>query len=247
MTVAETSARGNSANEFPTTHWTDLQALNDPGHPEYTVHLGALIHKYWKPAYHYLRALRRSSADDARDLTQQFFTMLLSRRDLEKLSPDLGSFRGFLKTALRNFVNSARRAEISRREGMGGKTFRFSEAEEEWLQVSHQSAALTPDDAFDRKWIRDVIFNAVAELREELAVDEKSLYYEIFRDYCLDDAATPPTYDELAARYGVGPDDVRNYLRYARQRMRKIVKRTLVEYVGPRANIEDELAFILSK
>src|SRR5260221_4766653 len=93
---------GSVDQEFPETRWSQLLELRDPAHPRYAEHLERLAKQYWQPVFHYVRALRRS---DAEDLTQQFFAMLLSRRDLEKLSPERGSFRGFLKTALRNFLH----------------------------------------------------------------------------------------------------------------------------------------------
>ena len=101
------------SQEFPETRWSQLLELRDPSHPRYAEHLERLAKQYWSPVHHYARALCRGDAD-AEDLTQQFFAMLLARRDLEKLSPDRGSFRGFLKTALRNFVLSAGRANAVR-------------------------------------------------------------------------------------------------------------------------------------
>src|SRR6185369_5234403 len=97
--------------DFPETRWSQLLELRDPAHPRYAEHLDRLAQQYWKPVYHYAKALRRA---DAEDVTQQFFAMLLARRDLENLSPDRGSFRGFLKTALKHFVLSADRAAAVR-------------------------------------------------------------------------------------------------------------------------------------
>src|SRR5262245_33275922 len=66
--------------EFPETHWSQLLEIQNPAHPRHAEHLQGLVQRYWKPAYLYLRAIRSMSAEDAEDLTQQFFAMLLARR-----------------------------------------------------------------------------------------------------------------------------------------------------------------------
>src|SRR5689334_12565202 len=59
--------------EFPETHWSQLLELRNPAHPRHAEHLDDLVQQYWKPAYLYVRAVRAMSAEDAEDLTQQFF------------------------------------------------------------------------------------------------------------------------------------------------------------------------------
>src|SRR5204862_6164990 len=100
--------------EFPETHWSQLLELRNPSHPRHAEHLDVLVQQYWKPAYLYLRAIRAMSAEDAEDLTQQFFAMLIARRAFDKLSLERGGFRGFLKTALRRFAVGADREDASR-------------------------------------------------------------------------------------------------------------------------------------
>jgi RNA polymerase sigma factor (sigma-70 family) len=222
------------AHEFPETQWSQLLALGDPDHPRRPELLEKLIAGYWRPTYLYVRAIRRVSAEDAEDLTQQFFTMLLARRDLEKLSPERGSFRGFLKTALRHFLASAGRAERAR-----PALFPYAEAEAAWQ--SHPD--LPPDEAFDRAWARTVLLDAVERLKRELLSSGRVRPFEIFEAYCLKDEKV--TYQALAQRFGVSEDEIRNRLREVRLRLREILRRLVREYLGPDENIDQELAFIL--
>ncbi len=216
--------------DFPETEWSQLLRLRDPAHPGRPAILDRLAQQYWQPAYHYLRALRRLTAHDAEDLTQQFFAMLLSRGDLDRLSPDRGSFRGFLKTALRNFVISAERAAKTR-----PQTWAFGEAEAAFARYQ----GLGPDEVFDRAWGHAVLAEAVTRLEQDLQPRQ----FEVFAAYCLADE--PATYEQLAARFQVSHDDVRNRLREARQRLRAIVRRLLREYLGSGEDLERELAAIL--
>jgi RNA polymerase sigma factor (sigma-70 family) len=223
--------------EFPETHWSQLLEIRNPAHPRHAEHLERLVQTYWKPAYLYLRAIRAMSAEDAEDLTQQFFAMLLARRAFDKLSPDRGSFRGFLKTALRRFAVSAQRRESAR----GPQTFNFQEAE------SLHDRELSPEAAFDREWARGVVTEMMRGLRDEFRAQGKELHYVLFQEYCAETAGSEVSYDALAKLHGISTDDVRNYLRVIRQRGREVLKDMLRDYLFPGEDVEDELRFILSR
>lgn len=244
--------------QFPSTEWSRLLQLHDPAHPRYQEVLSGLISAYWKPAYHYVRALRRVQVSEAMDLTQQFFTMLLARRDFEKITPDRGSFRGFLKTALRNFLVSNDRSKAARRPKGDARLFSFDPVDVEWMQAAEPSLD-DPEAAFDREWARIVLLEGVRQLEEQLSEKGKHLYFEIFRDYCLepsgveladgtagDASAGAPTYGELASRYDINEDAVRNYLRYARRELRALLRRNVREYLGEQADVELELKQLLA-
>lgn len=231
--------------DFPETHWSRLLELRDPDHPRHREHLEGLARQYWMPAYHYIRAIRGISPGEAEDLTQQFFVMLLSRGSLGSLSPDRGSFRGFLKTALRRLVASADRARAAREPKDGMRVYRFEEAEAHW-QDARKRQEPGPEEAFDREWARGVLAGTVNRLREELGAEGKPLLAELFREYCLE-PAEGVSYESLAARHGVSLDTVRNGLREARQRGREILKETLRDYLFPGEDVEEELRFILAK
>jgi RNA polymerase sigma-70 factor (ECF subfamily) len=219
--------------EFPETHWSQLLEIQNPAHPRHAEHLQGLIRTYWKPAYLYLRAIRAMSPQDAEDLTQQFFAMLLARKAFDKLSPDRGSFRGFLKTALRRFAVSAHRHEAAQ----GPRTFNFTEAE------ALHDRELSPEAAFDREWVRGVVTEMMRRLRDECRADGKELHYELFQEYC----GAEVSYEDLAKKHRISADDVRNHLRVIRQRGREVLKDMLRDYLFPGEDIEDELRFILSR
>jgi RNA polymerase sigma-70 factor (ECF subfamily) len=232
------------AAEFPDTRWSQILQLRDPAGPGYAERLESLLRRYWNPAYHYLRAIRTLKVEDAEDLTQQFFAMLLSRGSLETLSPDRGSFRGFLKTALRRWAVSAERKEAARAPRDGARLFRFEEAEAQWKRVQERN--LQPEEAFDREWVRGLLDDALARLEQDLKAEGKALPFEIFREYCLD-VREPVSYDELARRHAVTADEVRSALRTVRQRGREILRAMLQDQLPPGESIDDELRFILSR
>src|SRR5579863_7125103 len=143
---------GGSRRDFPSTRWNLIRGgtAREP--------LEHLIYLYWKPAYHYFRALGHKSVEDAKDLTQEFFARLVERRDWERLTPERGSFRGFLKRALKNFMIDAGRREQARRPAPGHFLFRFEE-------VRDAHPTVDPDHAFDRAWVLTILRDSIQELR----------------------------------------------------------------------------------
>lgn len=226
------------APDFPETHWSQILDIGSPGHPRHAEHLERLARRYWKPIYYYVRAMRSFSTADAEDVTQDFFEMLLRRTDFTALTPDRGSFRGFLKTALKRFIISTERKRMVRETQM----LRFGEADRVWAEMI-RSGPLTPEEAFDKAWARDVLEEAMTEVRNALDIEGKPLLYAVFRDY----TAGGVTYEELAAKHGMSLDDVRNGLRETRQRGREMLKDLLRDYLFPGEDLEAELRFVLGR
>jgi RNA polymerase sigma-70 factor (ECF subfamily) len=221
--------RGRSRRLRGRSYWRCASGPN----PNATSCSGALIDRYWIPAYEYVRSQRNVSVDDAKDLTQQFFAMVLERRDLERVSPERGSFRAYVKTAVRNFLASVDRAASAR-----PRLLPIEEGEAAWQRLQH----LPQEEIFDAAWARLVIARAVDLLRDEIAPTR----FAVFEAYALSDDPQI-TYREVAARFGISEDDVRNELRFARRSLRAIVRRVVLEYVGPDGDVEAEIALVLSR
>ena len=237
--------------QFPETHWSQLLELGDPANPNYGPNLDRLIHQYWMPVYHYVRSLRPVAGPEAEDLTQQFFTMLLDRSALSKLAPERGSFRGFLKTTLKYFLIDQDRSALARSPRDGARFFPFEEAEAAWKDARRESPPPAPEDAFDREWAREVLLEAVARTKRALASEGKEVYVAVFLEVWDEqhsvNSAQEASYAHLARKHSITENDVGNFLRVVRQRLKLILKEVVAEYVGPGENLEDEVRFILSR
>ncbi len=226
---------------FPATEWSRILEAADADPAERSARLDPLLRRYWKPVYCYVRAMRPMDAADAEDLTQGFFSMLLTRVDLSALSPDKGSFRGFLKTALRRFVISEQRKDFARSRAEARLDLPFGEAEQ-----LRPVEAPSPEAAFDRAWMRTVVEQMLRRLGDELAAAGKDVYFEVFRQYCLEPGESV-SYEDIARRHGLGADDVRNYLRVVRKRGRAIVRELVADYLAAGESVDAELAFVLAR
>jgi len=249
MGSAEDTSIGGSRRDFPSTCWTLLRKAGQAG-PET---LERLIYLYWKPAYYYLRAAGRKGVEDAKDLTQDFFTRLIERKDWERLSPERGSFRGFLKRALKNFLIDASRREQARQPS-SKFLFKFDECRDE-------PVAPTPDDAFDKEWVRTVLRDSIRDLEAQLKKDGTANVFEVFRLYCLPEGARGDpgessrfmmgleggntTYAEVAKKLGLRESDVRKRLARSRSILREIVLDRVREYSGDDRDVREEFERIL--
>lgn len=235
---------GGAQRAFPSTIWSDILSAADPSHPQYRERLNRLVQTYWKPVYAYIRAAWRKPVEDAKDLAQAFFAHVLEKEYLARLRPEQGSFRGYLKKALKHFLIDAARAESVRASVRPVFTLEASPAELERLGIAATDE--TPEQAYDREWFDCLFDDAVGTLRNFLSAAGKHLYFEIFKIYCLESDESP-TYASVADRLGIKETDVRNHLTYTRQVLRQILRERIREYVASDDEIEGELAEVLGR
>ena len=83
------SPEGIGRRRFATTRWSLVLAAGEGGSERSKRALAELCAQYWYPLYAYARR-RGYDPEDARDLTQAFFTKLLEKRDLRMADPTRG-------------------------------------------------------------------------------------------------------------------------------------------------------------
>jgi len=234
---------GGPAQAFPSTVWSQLQAAGDPSNPEYRRGLDHLLSSYWKPAFTYIRLAWHKPVEDAKDLTQAFFARLLEKSFVAGFQPERGSFRRYLKQALKYFlINAERDAAVRKPEG---RLCSLEAGSEELMKIAPASPEETPDAAYDRQWFQDLLESALRELKSNLLRDGKDAYVRVFEGYLLQDASTP-TYAEVAVRLELRETDVRNYLHYCRTALRQILRERIREYVESDSDVDRELIGFLS-
>src|SRR2546430_399454 len=137
------------SSQFPTTRWTLVIAAGDPHRKEARSALVSLCENYWYPLYAYLRR-RGYTADQAQDLTQEFFIRVLEGRYLDRADPEKGRFRSFLLTSLKFFVADEEDRHRARKRGGGAVLpLEFSSGEDRYQRQPALDA--TPEQVFDRR------------------------------------------------------------------------------------------------
>lgn len=233
---------GGPDRPFPTTIWSDILAAGNAGSPDSKQKLEQLLRTYWRPVYVYIRAAWGKTIEDAKDLAQAFFTHLIHKDYLSGARPEKGSFRGYLRTALKHFLIDAERSASARRPD--GHLFSIEASTQELADLGTPKDRENPDQAYDREWFRGLVLSAVEDLRALLAKEKKETYFEIFRIYCIDapeDELARPTYREVADRLGIKETDVRNHLNYCRRHLRPLLQQRVRNYVAHESEVAPEL------
>jgi RNA polymerase sigma-70 factor (ECF subfamily) len=92
---------------FTTTHWSVvLEAQGES--PAAQEALEKLCRTYWRPVYSFIRR-EGTGPDEAEDLTQSFFALLLERRNFDAVRKEKGRLRSYLLTSLKHFLVSEHR------------------------------------------------------------------------------------------------------------------------------------------
>ena len=121
MTNGQTMHTLPGRSGFPTTRWTLVVAAGGPDRADARSALVSLCENYWYPLYAWLRR-RGYPADQAQDLTQEFFIRVLEGRYVDRADPERGRFRSFLLTSLKFFVADEEDRNRAHKRGWGACT-----------------------------------------------------------------------------------------------------------------------------
>src|SRR5438105_6674375 len=107
----------NQTIAFTTTRWSVVLTAQGES-PAADQALEKLCRTYWWPLYGFVKR-QGYSAEDAQDLTQSFFAILLERRDLDAVRQEKGRLRSYLLVSFKNFLRKVHRREVALKRGGG--------------------------------------------------------------------------------------------------------------------------------
>jgi RNA polymerase sigma factor (sigma-70 family) len=232
---------------FPTTRYSIVAATRDDDPQARERALGALVEAYWRPVYKYVRVKWGSDAEDARDLTQEFFTRAIEKGFFQSYDPGKALFRTFLRVCLDRFVANERKAAGRLKRGGGAlvRQFDFEGAENE-LRAADVKEPITPDDFFRREWVRSLFGLALEDLRANLERDGKATHFALFERFDLGAHGNErPSYSDLASEFDIPSTQVTNFLALARREFRKAVLARLRDLSGSEAEFRAEARALL--
>jgi RNA polymerase sigma factor (sigma-70 family) len=202
---------------------------------------GDLLEGYWKPVYKHLRVTWRLDAEDARDLTQAFFTAAFQKEWLERFEPGKARFRTFVRVCADRFVLNARQS--ASRQKRGGDLHRISldfESAEQEMAAQQLASPPDPDAYFHQEFVRALCERAVEAVRAEYTQSGRRTHLALFERHDLAPDGTEVTYAQLAAEFGLTPTQVTNYLAQIRRRFRERALEALRGLCGSDAEFRRE-------
>jgi RNA polymerase sigma factor (sigma-70 family) len=240
MTNGQTMHTVPGSSRFPTTRWTLVVAAGDAHRKEASSALVSLCENYWYPLYAYLRR-RGYPADQAQDLTQQFFMRVLEGRYLDRANPEKGRFRSFILASLKFFVADEKDRDRAQKRGGGMLVPLESSSGEERYQrePAHDE---TPERIFERHWALSVLNRVVERLRDEFVQHGSPEHFERLKVFLLGQGDAP--YAELAREMNTSEGALKVAIHRLRKRYRDLFRQEIADTVADPAEVESELRFL---
>ena len=107
----------SEAVAFTTTNWSVVLRARGES-PAAQEALEKLCRTYWRPVYSFIRR-QGTGPEEAEDLTQGFFVVLLQRRNFDDVRKEKGRLRSYLLTSLKHFLVSEHRRAVTVKRGKG--------------------------------------------------------------------------------------------------------------------------------
>jgi DNA-directed RNA polymerase specialized sigma24 family protein len=235
---------GASASRFHTTRWSLVLAAADRPTADSRQALAKLCEIYWHPVYAFIR---RSGYDleQAQDLTQGFFTLLIEKNYLQAADRQRGRFRSFLLTAVKHFLaNEWDRGNALKRGGGQVRVPLDSLDLERWYKPTAVNE-VTPEVLFDRRWALSLLDHVMAKLRAAYTTSGKAEHFEVLSSF-LNRNSDDPRYEEVASSSGMSAGGLRMAVLRMRRKYRALLRAEIAETVASPEEIDDEIRFLLS-
>jgi len=241
QTIRPTVDIPSKADPFATTHWSlVLTAQGQSVAAEQA--LEALCCIYWRPLYAFARR-QGCDPEEARDLTQGFFELLLKRRDLDAARREKGRLRSYLLVSFKHFLGGERRREMTIKRGHGQWLISLEElhaTEHAGSSIGGLVDSLSADRLYQRRWASTLIDHVLKRLRNEYRATGNAFLFDSLK-LLLPDEPDAPSRAEIAARLGMTDNALRQAFHRFRHRYQLLLREEIGHTVADPSEIEDEL------
>ena len=239
--MSRSTRESTSGQWFGTTHWSVVFSARDTNPALADAAREELCKTYWGPIHSFVR-WQGFNPDDAKDLTQAFFQKLLEKDVWARANPEKGRMRSFLLTALKQFLADERDRARAAKRGGGAPVVSLDDSGVNEIPAGGNASA---ERNFDQKWAAAILDAARVRLREECESSGKAAFFNEVN--VLGEAEEKNlTYDEVAARVGMGVSGVKTAVSRLRQRYGELVREEVEKTVAKSADVDDEIAYLLS-
>ncbi len=232
-----------SAAAFTTTHWSVVLAAQGESLAAQEA-LEKLCRIYWWPLYGFVRR-QGYSPEAAQDLTQDFFVMLLERRDLSAVRQEKGRLRSFFLASLKNFLSKANRRAKAIKRGGGQPLVPLEEL------LARERADLEPTDSlsaeriYERRWALSLLEQVLARLGDEYRAAGRQSLFDQLKQLLTEDTGAP-SHAEIARALSMNENAVKQALHRLRRRYRFLVREEIAHTVAVPEDVEDEVRHFIS-
>src|SRR5438876_8983299 len=174
-----------------------------------------------------------------------FFSRLLARQGIDNVDPQRGRFRSFLLGAAKHFLADMRdhAQRLKRGAGQPIETIDPGTDTSPGLQLPDPNAP-SPERLFDRGWALTLLDRALAVIAEEHKAAGKSDQFEALKPWLTGDTENI-SQAEAARQLDLNEGAVKVAIHRLRRRFREVIKNEIGQTVNDRAQVEEELHYLL--
>jgi RNA polymerase sigma-70 factor (ECF subfamily) len=241
--IGPVPAGHHSPAAFTTTHWSVvLEAQGESLAAQEA--LEKLCRIYWRPIYSFLRR-QAIGVDDAQDLTQGFFALLLERRDLRTVRKEKGRLRSYLLTALKHFVADERRRAMAIKRGKGQRLIPLEELRTEEQSGIEPADPLSAERIYERRWASTLLDRVLSRLEDQYRTRGNAALFDSFNQLLGDEPGAPSQAD-IAAQLGMTENAVSQAFHRFRQSYQSLLREEIAHTVATPGDIESELRHLIA-
>jgi RNA polymerase sigma factor (sigma-70 family) len=206
--------------------------------------LEKLCRTYWWPLYGFVR--RNSyGPEEAQDLTQGFFALLLERRDFDAVRQEKGRLRSYLLVSLKNFLAKARRRELAVKRGEGRALVPLDELLARERADLEPADSLSADRIYERRWALTLLEQVLKRLEGEYQSAGNAKLFDCLKEL-LSDEPGRRSQAKAAEELGMTENAVKQAFHRLRQRYRQLLQEEIAQTVAVPGDVEDELRHFIS-
>jgi len=241
--IGQTTQDGAVA--FATTHWSVVLAAQGEGEsPAAQEALEKLCRGYWRPIYGFVRR-QGVGPEEAEDLTQAFFALLLERRDLDMVRKEKGRLRSYLLVSLKHFLANERHRAMAVKRGEGRRPIPLEELRSGERADLEPVNTLSPDQIYERRWALTVLEQVFARLKNEYGAAENARLFDCLKELLAGEAGQP-SQAKIAGQLGMTENAVKQAFHRFRQRYQLLLQEEIAHPVAVPGDIEDELRHLIT-
>jgi RNA polymerase sigma factor (sigma-70 family) len=238
-----TGLGGYGGAAFTTTHWSivlEAQGESPAAHQA----LEKLCRTYWRPIYSFVRR-QGAGAEDAEDITQGFFALVLERKDLSTVRKDRGRLRSYLLTSVKNFLADEARRALAVKRGKGQRLIPLDDIREGELVDVERSDRLTADQIYERRWAFTVLEQVMTRLRNEYRSAGNLRFFDQLKKMLMDEPGRL-SQAQIASEFDMAENAVKQAFYRFRQRYQTLLREEIAHTVAMPGDIEDELRYLIT-
>ena len=183
--------------------------------------------------------------EEAKDLTQGFFALLLERRDLDTVRKEKGRLRSYLLTSVKQLLSNERKRAIAIKMGEGQRLIPVEAFHERERTGFEPADTLTSDQIYERRWALTVLDQVLARLGDEYrAAGKMALFDQLQKS--LTDEPDRPSQADTAHEFGMTENAVKQACHRLRQRYRQLLREEIAHTVMVPGDTEDELRHLIA-